>query len=66
MDISIWHKNGNLIAEVKDCAVPRVGDHIDIDAEPLIVERVKWVVEAEQMTAEVLVGPHARPASDAS
>ncbi len=57
MEISIWHKNGNLIAEVKASAVPRVGDHIDIDAEPLLVERVKWIVAAEVMSAEVIVGP---------
>ena len=29
MEISIWHKNGNLIAEVKASAVPRVADHIE-------------------------------------
>lgn len=66
MEIAFWHINGNLIAEVNSSAVPRVGDHIDIDAEALVVERVKWVVEAEVMSAEVLVGPangHASPAA---
>lgn len=62
MEVSIWHKAGNLIAEVDSPMVPRVGDRMDVDGERLLVEQVKWVVAAEQMVVEVVVGSE-RPAS---
>jgi hypothetical protein len=58
MLVSIWHKiNGNLLAEVKSEAVPRVGEHMDLDNEKMVIERVCWVVVAEEMAADVFVRP---------
>lgn len=58
MLVSIWHRiNGNLLAEVKSEAVPRVGEHMDLDNEKMVIERVCWIVAAEEMTADVFVRP---------
>lgn len=68
MLVSIWHRiNGNLLAEVSSDAVPRVGEHMDLDNEKMVIDRVCWIVAAEEMTADVFVRPengHAPPTGE--
>lgn len=55
MLIEFWELEGSLVAEFDGPDVPRAGERVDIDNEPFVVDHVKWVVEAEQMSAEIYV-----------
>lgn len=55
MNIEFWEIDGSLIAEFDGPDVPRAGEAIDIDNEGFVVDHVKWVVVAEEMSAEIYV-----------